>query len=263
MVSHQNLRVAFLNGTEVLVLHIHPMAHVSIGSSHRQPVQDVLHISIAAVCAIVDAEDMVVTLVLVRLVEDTQHHVQAIVDPAMQTGYLHNDAVVRQTVDEGIRKACRHHVAVVVERLVVHVEHRFLDVAHLVAQQVDGHHRQGVAILLHILGVRVVYAQVLTESECLRFEPCLLQLNQDQFLLSTIVEYRGTKVDTEYRQCIAIVVAILVWPYLHLHYLHLQQGRENGAGNTLILHQVLEHDIVNRVGNLHITRTLFCFRWQR
>ena len=39
--------------------------------------------------------------------------------------------------------------------------------------------------------------------------------------------------------------------HLNTHNVFLQKGRENGAGDALVLHQVLEHYVVNRIGYLH------------
>ena len=133
------------------------MAHVGIGSSHRQPVEDTLHLAVVAVETVVETQQMLVRLVPVRLVEDAQHLVQAVVYLSVQTWYLHDDAVVRQAVDERVRQSFGDHLAVVVIRLVVHVDHRLLDVAHLVAQQVDGHRGQGM-VAIHVLRVGVVHA---------------------------------------------------------------------------------------------------------
>jgi hypothetical protein len=42
----------------------------------------VLHVGIAAVCTVIDAEDMIVSHIFARLVEDAQHHVQTILPTA-------------------------------------------------------------------------------------------------------------------------------------------------------------------------------------
>ena len=75
------------------------------------------------------------------LVEDAQHLVQTIVDPAMQARNLNDDAVVVQTVYEMVGNAMLDGFVVVVESLMAHIYHRLLYIAHGVAKQIDRHHR--------------------------------------------------------------------------------------------------------------------------
>ena len=91
------------------------MTQVGIGDSHRQPMEDELHLLVVVVCRLVKLQDMLVVLILVRLVEDAQDLVEPVVDLPMQAGYLDNDTVVRQTLHEGVGQPFRHQVAVVVE----------------------------------------------------------------------------------------------------------------------------------------------------
>ena len=85
----------------------------------------------------------------------------------MQTGYLHDDAVVGETVDKGVGEPFLHLFAIIVIRTVVHIKHRLFYLAHLVAQQIHRHHGQGVAVLavlLDIAFVLVLHAEVLSET---------------------------------------------------------------------------------------------------
>ena len=143
------------------------MTHVGIRGCHGEAVQDALHFGIILIHGIVDCQQAAVVLVTVRLVEDAQHHVKAVVDVSVQTWYLDDDAVVVQAFHEWVRQSLGDDVAVVVARLMIDIQHRFFDAAHLVAQKVDCHHRQCIAVLPHVLGIGVVDAQILPESQCL------------------------------------------------------------------------------------------------
>ena len=61
----------------------------------------------------------------------------------------------------------------------------------------------------------------------------------------------GTEIDTEDGKVLAVAVGILVAAHLHIRHLLLQQGGEDGPGYAFVLHQVLEHDVVNRIGYYH------------
>jgi len=113
-VAHQYLCVALLDGGEILVLHVHPVTHVRIGSSLRQTMQDALHVGITAIDAVIQLQDTIVVSIATCLVEDAQHHVKTVVDLAMKTWNLNNNAVVRQAIDERVGQTFRHHMIVVV-----------------------------------------------------------------------------------------------------------------------------------------------------
>ena len=216
--------------------------------------QDALHVGITAIDAVIQLQDTIVVSIATCLVEDAQHHVKTVVDLAMKTRNLNNNAVVRQAIDERVGQTFRHHMIVVVVRLVIDIQHRLLHITHLVPQQIDGHHWQCMTGILHVLGVGIVHAQILAEAQCLRFQPGLLQFYQYQFLMAVLVAHRCAKVDTEHGQRFTVVVAVLMRPHLHCHHVNLQQGRQDGAGDALVLHQILEYDVVNRVCYLHTVR---------
>ena len=172
-----------------------------------------LHVGVAAVERIIEIEHLLVVAVLTRLVENAQNLVQSSVDLTVKTRYLYDDAVVRQAVNKGIRKPLRHKITIVVERIVTHVENWLLDVTNLMTQQIDGHHRNGMAVaatLDNVLRVLVVNAQVLAEPKRLRFEPGLLQFYQDEVLAAVSLAHRRTEIDAEHRQRVALVVSILM-----------------------------------------------------
>ena len=173
------------------------------------------------------------------LVEDAQHLVQTIVDPAMQARNLNDDAVVVQTVYEMVGNAMLDGFVVVVESLMAHIYHRLLYIAHGVAKQVDRHHREGMAVgtvVNDILRILVVNAQVLSEPQRLGWKPRLLQLYQDELFLAVRLADRGAKVDAEYAQHLLLAVGVLVRTDFHLHNIFFQQCGKDGTGNTLVFH---------------------------
>ena len=104
---------------------------------------------------------LLVLPVLTALVEDAEHLVQAVVDLSVQTGNLHDDTVVCQAVDKGIGQPPRNNVVVIVVGVAAHIEHRLLDVAHLMAQEINGNHGDGVAfgrVWHQVFRVGIVYA---------------------------------------------------------------------------------------------------------
>ena len=60
--------------------------------------QDMFHIRIVTICHIIYLQKPVVIGVSPCLVKYAEYHVEPIVDIAMQTRYLHNDAIMRQAV---------------------------------------------------------------------------------------------------------------------------------------------------------------------
>ena len=176
-----------------------------------------LHLCIVTIYVVIETQQTGIVRILVRLVENAQHHVQAVltVQMTVQTGDLHDDAVVGEAVYKSIGQSFRHDVVVVVEMLLVDVKHRHLNVANLMAQQVYSYHRQGMARILHILRIRVVNAQILTETKGLRLKPGLLKFNQNEFLLAVLITDGGTKVDSKHGKRVAVLVTILVGSDLH------------------------------------------------
>ena len=59
------------------------MTHASVGSGHRQAVQDAAHFGVASINTVINVQQTLVGGVCTRLVEDAQHHVEAVVDLAM------------------------------------------------------------------------------------------------------------------------------------------------------------------------------------
>ena len=99
--------------------------------------EDVAHVAIVGIERLVQTDHAGIAFFLLRLVEDTQHTVQPVVDAAMEAGNLHNDAVVGQALHKRIGHALRHLMAFVVVGLVLHIEDRLRDIAHQMAQEID------------------------------------------------------------------------------------------------------------------------------
>ena len=211
------------------------------------------HVAIVGIERLVQTDHAGIAFFLLRLVEDTQHTVQPVVDAAMKAGNLHNDAVVGQALHKRIGHALRHLMAFVVVGLVLHIEDRLRDIAHQMAQEIDRHHRNGIArgskvLLEHIFLVAVLRTKILTEAERLRGKPRLLQLDQDEVDTTIGLAHLRAKVDAKHGDVPATDIGILVATHLHADHLLLEQGRENGTRHALVLHQILEDGVVNRIG---------------
>ena len=111
------------------------------------------------------------------MVKDAQHLVKTIVDLTVKAGYLDDDAVVGKAVDEWIGKTFCHHFVVIVIRMTADIKNGLLNVTHLVAEQIDRDHRNGVGSLIvrhHILYVGILRTKILTETQGFCFKPGLL-----------------------------------------------------------------------------------------
>ena len=251
-VQFHHLCVASFYHGIVFVLVVHLLTDIGTHGSQTEPVENVHHVGIVLVIGSFEANNLLCSLVPFRLVEDAQHLVQLVVDFAVQQRYLHDDAVVYQTVDEGVGVAMLHFLAVIVHSLMPHIDHGLVDVADAVPQEVDCHHRDGkslvVAFLLHVfLGV-VLQGKVAAETQGLRVQPCLLQFDENQVRVAVVFPYPCGKVDTEHGNVVARHVGVFVAAHFHTHHFLLQQGGEYGLGNALILHQEFEHCVINGVG---------------
>ena len=79
IVAVENLRVAALDDRDKLLLDVHILAQLRVASSHSQPLDDMLHVGIATVEAVVDIEHLTVLSVFIALVENAQHLLQTAV----------------------------------------------------------------------------------------------------------------------------------------------------------------------------------------
>ena len=137
-----------------------------------------LHISICIVVGgIVKAQVVLVVCVHESLVENAEDLVETVVHFAVQQRYLHDDAVVVQTIHKFVRYAPHHGLVLVIVYLVTYVYYRVFYLAYLMPEQINRHHRQGVAVgaVSHdILRILIVHSEILTEAKSLRGKPRLL-----------------------------------------------------------------------------------------
>ena len=236
------------------------MAHLSIGGRRQQSTDDNLHLVVAVVCCLVDVQHLLGASGLVRLVEDAQYLVQTVVNLTVQEGYLHDDAVVGQTVDKRVGQSFGHLPVVIVVRVAAHVEHRFLDVANLMAQQVDGHHGDGIALPAvgyHVGRIGILGTQILAEAQGLGLDPRFLQLYEHQVLRAVGLANRRAEVDAEDGESVAPDVGVLVTSGFDVHYVLLQEGRKERSGYAFVLHQILKHAVVDGICNCQHIRMIF------
>ena len=156
-----------------------------------------------------------------------------------------------KALHEGVVDAALHHITVVVVHLMVNVDHWGLDGSHRVAKQIDGHHGQGMGIAaraLHVLLVVVLHAQIAAEAQQLGVHPRLLYLYEDGLPLTIFITDGCAKINAEDGEALAAFVGIFIAAHVYFQHLGLQQGREDGAGDALVLHEILEHYVVDRVG---------------
>ena len=169
----------------------------------------------------------------------------------MQKRYLHQDTVMRQTVDERIIHPVLHLFPVIVERLVVHVYHSLVNISHSMAQQIHSHHRHGISLVLsllyHILLSIILGSQITSEPERLGIEPCLLKFDKDEPYASILFPHPGSKVDAKHRDIVSGDVRMLMPSHFHAHHFLFQQGGEHGFGDAFVFHQEFEHRIVYRI----------------
>ena len=77
----------------------------------------------------------------------------------------------------------------------------------------------------------------------------LLQLDEHVLLMPVLVYSHRTVVEAEHRHGVALHVDELVAPRLNMHHLLAQQGGEQDFHHALVLHEVLERQVVDGVGN--------------
>ena len=140
--------------------------------------EDRLHVGVGGIEGLlIEAQIVLVVLADALLVEDAQHLVKAIIDFSVQTWYLHDDAVMVQTIHKRVGNAMSDKMVVVIVCLVPDVDDRGLYLAHGMPQQIDGYHGQGMTVGTgghDVLRVLVVNAQILAEAQGLGGQPCLL-----------------------------------------------------------------------------------------
>ena len=236
---------------EILVLDIHVLTQLCICGGHDQSVEDILHVGIIRIVGIVKLHQLPIVLLLVGLVKHAEHFFEPVVDLSVQQRDLHDDTVVDETVDKRVGESLRDLVALVVVGLVVDIEHGHVDLPNPMSEDIDGHHRNAVGrahlLVHHVLRVGILGTEILPEAQGLRLQPCLLQFNEDQAQRAVGLADACPEVDAKHGDVVTIAIGVLVAAYLHLHHLFLEQGRKNGAGDALVLHQILEDGVIDRI----------------
>ena len=255
MVSLHDGCVAGLNGRKIFILHIHVLPQLGVGRSCKKAVKDVLHIGISFIYSIVYSQHLAVMPVLVGLVENTQHLYKTVVYTAMQKRYLDNDAVVHKTLHKRVGYTLGHLHTVIIVRLVLYIENRLFYVPHPMAEQINGYHRYaiaiGIRILQDIVRIGILRTKVLAETKSLRLKPRLLKFYQHKLQASIILTDLRTEVNAEHGNLVTRTVGIFVLTHLHLSHLPLQKSRKHCLGHAVVLHEVLEHRVINWVCNTY------------
>ena len=214
--------------------------------------KDILHISIASIEVFIEFHHMLVVLLLIILVENAQHLIQTVVNLTMKQRNLHNDTTMYQTVYKWVRKTFRYLVAIVIICLMINVKHRYINVTNLMTKNINGNHRQTIRrphlVVYHILRIGILRAEILPETERLRFKPRLLQFNEDEPYRTIILTNLGTKVNTKHGDVVPCAIGILVPANFNRDHFFLQQCREDRLCNSLVLHQIFEDGVVNGIG---------------
>ena len=219
--------------------------------------QHVQHVVVVSILVLVYLKHLLRVALHLSLVEHAEHLFQPVVHIAMQKRNLYDDAVVGETLYERLFAAILHYIAVIVEHVVIYVHYRFFDISDTVSKEIYSHHRIGKAFLIsltYIVLVAVLRSKILAKTECFGIEPRLLQLNQHNAVLLHIafaLTNGSCKVNAEHRERVACGVAVFMRTYRHVHHFFLQQSRQHGLGYALVLHDVFEHGVVNRVGYMY------------
>ena len=219
--------------------------------------QHVQHVVVVGILVLVYLEHLLRVALNLGLVEHAEHLLETIVHIAVQKRYLNDDTVMGETLHEWLFAAFLHDVAVIVEHVVIDVYYRFIDISDTVSEEIYSHHRVSKAFLVffaYVALVAVLCSEILAETQCFGIEPRLLQLNQYHAVLLHIafaLTNGSREVNAEHRERIACGVAVFMRTYRHVHHFFLQQSRQHGLGYALVLHDIFEHGVVNRVGYMY------------
>ena len=219
--------------------------------------QHVQHVVVVSILVLVYLEHLLRVALHLGLVEHAEYLLETIVHITVQKRYLNDDTVMGKAFYERLFAAFLHDVAVIVEHVVIDIHYRFFDVSDTVSEEIYSHHRIGKAFLIsltYVVLVAVLRSKILAETQRFGIEPRLLQLNQHHavFLHIAFTLTNGScKVNAEHRERVACGVAVFMRTHRHVHHFFLQQSRQHGLGYALVLHDVFEHGVVNRVGYMY------------
>ena len=109
------------------------------------------------------------------------------------------------------------------------IEHWHIDVTNSMSQQVDGYHRNGIAVIVvlarHILRVAVLRTKILTETQGLCLQPSLLKFNENQADGSIRFLHMCTEVYTKHGDVVSHAICVLVAAHFYCHNLLRERQR--------------------------------------
>ena len=127
------------------------------------------------------------------LVKYTQQTFKTVTSSSGEERNLHDDAVMSQTLYEGIGR--RKRIVVIIQIAAVHVNHRLGQVTQGVSQNVDRNDGQTICTPLsmlilffdNVLLIKILRAQILSEAQGFSNEPSLLQFDKDKVFCTVIL----------------------------------------------------------------------------
>ena len=159
---------------------------------------------------------------------------------------------MRQAFNERIGNAIGYRIGVVIQVIPSHIDDRLFQIAQLMAQYVDGDDGNTVPVRIDILGqhillIQVLGTQILSETQRLRGEPSLLQLDENQLGAAVLVTDGSRKVYPKHGDAGLHHLRILMGLHLEINDVFLQQSGKQNLGDPVVFHHVLEHRVVNGV----------------
>ena len=142
------------------------------------------------------------------------------------------------------------------------IKDRFLYFPYTMPKKIYGYHRYAIAvrviILQDVVGVGVLRTEVLSETQCFRLKPSLLKLYQHKFKTAIILTDFGAEVDTEHRNLVTCAVGVFMFTHFYFYNLSLKKGGKHSLGHAVVLHEVFENRVINRICNTyHHSRIFF------
>ena len=123
------------------------------------------------------------------------------------------------------------------------------------AKQINGYHRYavtvGVVLLQYVVGIGILRTEILAKTQCLRLKPGLLKLYQYEFQAAVVLANLRAEVDAEHGYLVTCAVGVFMLAHLNLCHLPLQKGGKHCLGNAVVLHQVFENCVINRICNTY------------
>ena len=159
---------------------------------------------------------------------------------------------MHKTIHKRVRQPLSHFLAIVVIRLVVDIQHRFLYISYLMPQQIHCNHRNAIPhrifILLHILRVCILCTKILPETQCFRFKPCLLQFYKYKMNLTVCLAHLSSKIYAKHRDFVPTPIGVFMLSHFCLNNFFFQKCRQQRLNYTFIFHQILEDNIIYGIG---------------